>query len=505
MLAVAPGGGAFAPHIRSYVWREALRDVRRRDMTPKKPGTSSTALVKPATAAVDKFSEGFRTYIAGLGLPVEGVLVVPAERSRVLSNVPELIELIDPIHRAEAMYVSKFIAACGAGLFDAALNFIWDEVVVRLRARVVRFDLAYFFDTAVPAPERQDYQNEEDLRALSDASLIRGALKCGMLTDVGYRHLDYIREMRNWASAAHPNHAELTGFQLVSWFETCLKEVILREPEGAVLEVGRLLRNLREQTIQAADIPAIGASIKRLPSALAAALLRSTVGLFCDPRQEVRVRDNIKNVARALWVAAPDSARGEIGLKHANYAANGDVDRKRLAHQFLELVDGLVYLTESDLALEIQTRLLQLEDVHDGWDNFHNEPPVVRQLRKYVPPTGKIPSQVNEEYVRILVRCRLGRDAGVSRSAVPIYDELVALFDEPQFDAFVGLLDSPDITLRLRDSVRVQRFKDIATKLRAKAVGQGHRRVFDAILSATVAQMSKLWHDAKFKGLVAQM
>ena len=99
-------------------------------------------MIKPATAAVDKFSQGFRSYLAGLDLPVEGVLVSTEERSRVLANAPDLVELIDVKDRSAAMYVSKFIAACGAGLFDAALNFIWDEVVVRLRTRVARFDLA---------------------------------------------------------------------------------------------------------------------------------------------------------------------------------------------------------------------------------------------------------------------------------------------------------------------------------------------------------------------------
>jgi hypothetical protein len=178
--------------------------------------TQHTALVKPATAAVDRFSEGFRSYLTGLGLPVDGVLVAADERAKVLANAPDLVALLDVSQLAEAMYVSKFIAACGAGLFDAALNFVWDEVVVRLRDRVARFDLGYFYDTAVPQQERQDYQTEEDLRSLSDAALIKGALKCGMLTDIGYRHLDYIREMRNWASAAHPNHAALTGFQLVA-------------------------------------------------------------------------------------------------------------------------------------------------------------------------------------------------------------------------------------------------------------------------------------------------
>lgn len=465
----------------------------------------STALVKPATAAVDRFSEGVRDYLGGLGLPVEGVLVAPLERAKVLANAPDLVDLIQPTDRADAMYVSKFIAACGAGLFDAALNFIWDEVVVRLRERVARFDLAYFFDTAVPAPDRQDYQTEEDLRALSDAALIKGALKCGMLTDIGYKHLDYIREMRNWASAAHPNHASLTGFQLVSWLETCLKEVVLRDPEGAVLEVGRLLRSLREQTIDSTDVPAISASIGRLPAPLSAALLRSVVGLYCDPKQDVRVRDNIKLVASRLWDVASEPSRGEIGLKYSNYAANGEVDRKRLAHEFLELVEGLAYLPDSDLALELQGRITQLEGAHDAFDNFHNEPPIVRQLKKYVPPTGKIPMQVNDEYVRVLVRCRTGRKSGISRNAVPIYDALIDLFDEPQLRAFVNTLAAPEIATRLQDSGCYARFQSIVARLQPKAVGAPMQRVLAAIAAAPSAQLPGLWKDSTFQRLVKSL
>ena len=42
------------------------------------------------------------------------------------------------------LYISKFIAACGAGLFDAAINFLWNETVVNLRNKVIRFDMDYF-------------------------------------------------------------------------------------------------------------------------------------------------------------------------------------------------------------------------------------------------------------------------------------------------------------------------------------------------------------------------
>src|SRR5262245_3549407 len=150
----------------------------------KKAGTEM-ALVKPTTVAVDRFSEGLKAYLTGLGLPSDDVLAADDERTRVVTNAPEIVAMLRPDQRTEAMYVSKFLVACGAGLFDAALNFLWDEVVARLRVRVAHFDLGYFFDTAVPPSERQDYKTEEDLQSLADAALIRGALRCGMLTEIG--------------------------------------------------------------------------------------------------------------------------------------------------------------------------------------------------------------------------------------------------------------------------------------------------------------------------------
>lgn len=467
---------------------------------------TETAIVRPATNAIDKFSDGLTGFLEDLGLPSKGVLTTPDERFKVFRNLPDLVHNIDEDRRGEAMYISKFVAACGAGLFDAALNFIWDEVVVRLRGRIARFDLAYFFDTAVPDTlQRLDYKDEDDLRSLSDAALVRGALKCGMLTDIGYKHLDYIREMRNWASAAHPNHAQLTGLQLISWCETCVREVILPEPEGEVLEVGRLLRNLREQTLSAADVPAIAASIRRLPDDLAAALLRSSVGHYCDPRQDVRVRDNIRLVAEHVWQSAGESARGEVGLRYANYSANADLDRKKHAHDFLNLVGGLSYLPESDLALEISARVADLETAHEGFDNFYNEPPKARELRKYIAADGLVPAQINDEYVRVVARCRIGRTQGVSRMAAPVYDELIGRFGEPQIRSFVHVLAHAEIAVRLENLSCANRFREIATKLRPRVIDRPLQQLYDAMTTTTDAQLPKLWRDSRFQRLVAAL
>jgi hypothetical protein len=110
------------------------------------------------------------------------------------------------------------VTACGAGLFDAALNFLWNETIRNLREKVARFDLEYFLDSLVTDPKRRNgIRTADDLGKLEDWELIRGCLDAGLITEIGFKHLDYIRDMRNYASAAHPNQVQLTGFQLIAW------------------------------------------------------------------------------------------------------------------------------------------------------------------------------------------------------------------------------------------------------------------------------------------------
>jgi hypothetical protein len=171
---------------------------------------------------VEQFLNQLFAFLEHLDLPVDGVLVPIDGRRAVMQNLPGIVgRLTDEAWRG-GLYMSKFVAACGVGLFDA-LNFLWDETVANLRAKVARFDLTYFYDSLLTDPDRRrEFDSDDDLVQLDDQQLISGCRNIGILSDIGFRHLNYIRDMRNWASAAHPNQAELTGLQLIGWLDTCV-------------------------------------------------------------------------------------------------------------------------------------------------------------------------------------------------------------------------------------------------------------------------------------------
>jgi len=87
-------------------------------------------------------------FLDTLGLPTEKVLVEFSQRRFVLKSLQETLEILPYEDRAKALYLSKFSVAIAVGLFDAALNFLWDETILALRRLAVSVDLSYFFDTA---------------------------------------------------------------------------------------------------------------------------------------------------------------------------------------------------------------------------------------------------------------------------------------------------------------------------------------------------------------------
>ena len=457
--------------------------------------------------SVQTYDNGLCKYLESLGLPADRVLVGIDDRRKVINTLPDAIDRLPPEKRGKAYYVSKLVAACGAGLFDAGLAYLWDAVVASLRERVARFDLDYFYDSAVPASERSRFKTEDDLQNLDDSKLVNGCHTCGILTDVGYKLLDHIRDMRNWASAAHPNNAEIGGIQLMGWLETCVKEVFAVDVTGPAVVAQQLLRNLRDQTLAAGDVAPIVAKLATLPSETAAALLRSAVGLYSDLKLDQRVVQNIRLVAAALWTAAPEESRYEVGLKYAALSVNAEIQRRDRVREFLDLVGGLTYLPTDNLALEIQEKLAQLEAAHFDLNNFYTEPPLARELQKLVPHTGAVPPAANDNYVRVLMLAKVGRNSGtlVAVNANPAYDAMLTLFTDAQLRVFVALPYDARMQAKIAYGRLAQRFIEVAQWLSKRTANQGLVAALSYIGSRTVGQAAGLANDSHYRQLLQKI
>jgi len=415
------------------------------------------------------FENGLMKFIEQHGLPTTNVLVPVTERVKVFSNVGDVLSLLDSEYREKSIYVSKFIAAASSGLFDAALNYLWDETIFELRKRIVRYDLEYFFDLAVTNPEkRKKLSTDEDLARLDDNELIRGACEIGLISELGYRHLDFIRYMRNWASAAHPNQNQITGLQLVGWFETCIKEVITLPETNATAQIKSLLANLKAHALDAAGAKQVSSFFVELTPEQSANLMAGLFGIYTNESSLPVARDNVKLLAPSLWPFVGESMRNSLGVRYGQFTANNDAAKSKWAREFIDGVGAASYIPDAIRAAEIETALDELLAAHRGFNNFHIEPSFARRLESLVGDKGLIPATVAEPYVEGLVEVLLTNGHGVAWAAEPTYQRLLAKLDATQALLAVLSFRKLHISSRLQFSLSQQKYRELVALAKTK-------------------------------------
>ncbi|MGA4683566.1 hypothetical protein [Micromonospora sp. AB353] len=467
----------------------------------RRPGTSAA----PAATAADivndlmRFQETVLGQLAQVGLPTDDVLVDVDERDVLLSSLGGALRRLDDAHRERSLYISKMIVAGAVGLFDAALNYLWDETVMELRRRVIGYDLGYFYDIAVLGDKRKHFSGPDDLPLVQDVDMLRACREIGLLSDVGHIQVDHIRQMRNHASAAHPNHIQLTGLQLANWLDTCIRQVITLPQDPITANTGRLLRNIKSFRLDADQVATTASFFEELPGDRADTLAAGLFGLYIDAKRTPVVADNVRQLWPELWEYVSEDARYSFGTRYGRYQASLDNDLATAARELLDLVDGAEYFPEQIRTVEIDKAIDSLVSAHTGWDNFYNEVAPARALEALV-GQGNVPEAVSRKFVRAVVKAFLGNGSGVSRAAIPSYERLLGTLDPAQAGHALRAFMDPEISSILWSSVGRRQWSELLDLLEPKLTRKSDRDLYDAVRAFT-GTPDQLYMDSGIKRL----
>src|SRR5262249_49077647 len=154
-----------------------------------------------------------------------------------------------------------------------------------------------------------------------------------------------------------PNDHNLSGTELLSYLENCLRYAICAPVQRSVIQVKRLLDNVRQQVIPPADFEAIGQQVALLPRERIEDISQTLFGMHADPQVNQDVIDNIQGLAPHIWDLVSNDLRFKLGAKYGYYRANGDAARKKRVQEFLDAVDGNSYKDEDSLGAELIEKL----------------------------------------------------------------------------------------------------------------------------------------------------
>ncbi len=407
------------------------------------------------------FEGGLINFLAQHNLPSEGIFVGVPERLNVFKNLEGVIAQIDNKEKQQSLYLSKFIAGVASGLFDAALNYLWDETILQIRKRVVQYDLEYFYDNSVTGEKRKRLKDEGDLPKVDDYELIKGSKEIGLISELGFKHLEYINYMRNWASAAHPNQNEISGLQLISWLETCVKEVISLPISNITIKIKKLLASVKTSSISIEEAQDISVFFTNLTQEQVNNLVMGFFGIYIKSDTESKTLQNINRLLPLIWDRVDEDTKNSFGLKYGNFVANNYQDERKLSREFLQLVNAESYIPDDLRIPEIDTSLENLISSHRGFNNFYNEPTFALQLLRMVGDPANVPKALNKKYVYIIVEAFLTNGRGVAGYAEPVYLQLLSQLDSHQANIAALTFNDSQIASKLQFDLSQQKFREL--------------------------------------------
>jgi hypothetical protein len=174
-------------------------------------------------------------------------------------------------------------------------------------------------------------------------------------------------------------------------------------------------------------------------------------GIYCDPSSSEPTRLNSLDICSNYVSKFTSSIKSTLINRHQDYLAKGDTQRHSASQQFFEKLGLISLLTESERHSVIYKALKNLWQIHQGMNNFYNEPPFAERLYILSKQAG-IPSTIKDSYVNVVVCCYIGNGYGTSWAAEPYYEKMIRDFSSDEIRIMIESVNKSNsyIGMRLR-------------------------------------------------------
>jgi hypothetical protein len=410
-----------------------------------------------------------------LGIP-RNVLASDEDIEHAWAGLPRELREIPASLRGEL--VARMCVAVSTGLFDGGMNYIWNAAILQLRTKIRNFGLP------VVAQIRTSDFEEKHLLELQDSQLLELCLELNLVNEEGFFFLDQCRDIRNNVSAAHPTLGTVNDREFITFLNRCVRYALADTSSPKGVDIAGFIAAIKGARFTANQS---GVWVQRLGethSAQRQMLVAMMHGIYCDPNTSEPSRLNALDIGNALKAGFTAALRSELITRHSEYAAKGDEPRRSASLQFFEKLGLLTLLNESEKHAIFYRAIERLWMVHNGMNNFYNEPPFAERLLELSRQTA-VPETVQEQFVEAVVCCNVGNGYGVSWHASTSYDEMIKSFSPREVATMIrlALTNTSRLGQRLSNFPTCrQRFKQNLGLIDAASVPSGVKADYEKFL-----------------------
>lgn len=385
---------------------------------------------------------GINQLVASLGIPRD-VLASDEEIQYAWQNLPREIKDIPNDIRGEL--IARMCVAVSTGLFDGAINYIWNASILKLREDIRQFGLP------VVRQILQKKFEEKDLLDLQDSQLLDLCLKLNLISEDGFFFLGQCRSIRNNFSAAHPTMGKINDREFTTFLNRCVKYALSNTGIPRGVEIPAFITAIKASRYTDGQCMEWVERIRSTHEAQRELLFGTVHGIYCDPTSQEHARLNSLDLCNLYKGEMSSNILSEFINRHSEYLAQGDDIRHTMSQQLFEKLELVNLLNESEQHNIFSKAINHLWITHQGMNNFYNEPPFAERLLTLSKNTS-IPNTVKENFVRVVAGCYIGNGFGVSHAAEDYYVAMIRNFTPKEIGELIKLPGSNTTVSRLINS-----------------------------------------------------
>ncbi len=352
------------------------------------------------------------------------------------SGLPLLLSNIPPELRNEGLM--RMCAAVAIGLFDTGINYAWNAAILELRNKVRNFGIRI-----IPQIIDKDF-DEQKLLDLQDSKLLELCRKLNLISEDGYFKLDQCRDIRNNFSTAHPTIGKLDEYEFMSFFNRVGKYALNNERNPQGVDIQKLISVILSGSFSEGQYQVWCERINNTYEAQRETIFGMLHGIYCDANKEAEAHVNSITICHRMLDKFTPSVESLILNRHQDYQDKGQAEKHAASLNFFKHLGLVRLLSEVERHSIVSNACKRLLSVHNGHDNFHNEPPFADALAKNVEGQA-IPNSVKAEFVETVLMCAVGNPYGISHRAKPYYEKMVQGFSQREVQIMLELPEGNSI------------------------------------------------------------
>lgn len=395
-------------------------------------------------------------------------IALPADQQEIVSLIKRsLLSVRDELR--DDPYIIEAVSVLQVAGYRSAIGSFWNAVVDDLRNKIMFRSLKLFNQSVEIGREVKTYEDFQNF--VNDDQLIDGAYKIGVISWEASKVLKHAKETRHIFSG-HPKSTPPSIIKVLSTMDDCIKYVLNAEYPAQIIDVNDYVATLNEQSFDRNRI-AIESALGDLPDVYKNELANRLYSSYIHPQSTSVLRSNIEFVSPILWKVLPKTVKVQVVRRVDQEIQKGNVDITNAAFAFVEVVEGLSYL--STVARRYKTEPMVTE-LTSALDDFPRENIAVRALASYA---SLIPEDLLSSYVSGLTKTYVGRVGSSGRWArTDFYADGAALhipdmfksFDDAAAHAFVdGIKTSDLLKRRIQSPAKMRRLRALGNIVLEKA------------------------------------